>query len=304
MQPTEWIWRDGDYVRWNDATTHVTAHALHYGSAVFEGARAYETPDGPRFFRLRDHLRRLGDSAKLYGMPLRHGVDALFAACSGVLQRNGLRHAYLRPLVFRGPGELKIEPRDNPVETIVCAWQWGRYFADPDRAIDVGVSSWRRVAPSTMPALAKAAGNYLSSLLIQQEARQNGFAEGIALTTDGLVGEGAGSNVFCVHRGRLYTPDVASSILVGITRDTVMTLARDLGLEVIEERMPRERLLLADEVFLCGTAAEITAVGSVDRAPVGRGAPGPVTRRLQQAFAGLFDGSHGDRHGWLEVPAP
>lgn len=300
MQPTEWIWRDGVFVPWATATTHVLSHALHYGSAVFEGIRAYATPAGTQFFRLRDHLERLHQSAAIYHMPLPHDVDTLAAACKELLRKNRLPHAYLRPLAFRGPGPLSLDPTPCPVETVIAAWEWGKYLAHGDAGVDVCIASWRRVAGSTLPALAKAAGNYLSSQLIRLEARRNGYAEGIALTTDGTVGEASGENVFVVHKGTLSTPDAASSVLLGITRDSVLTLARGLGIEVREQRIPRELLTIADEVFLCGTAAEITPVRSIDRVPIGRGAPGPVTRAVQQAFFGLFDGSTEDRHGWLE----
>lgn len=300
MKPTEWIWRDGAFVPWAAATTHVSTHALHYGSAVFEGVRAYATPAGTRFFRLGDHLRRLADSAAIYHMPLPYDVPTLHAACGELLRRNGLQHAYVRPLVFRGAGPLTLDPTECPVATVVLAWEWGRYLAHGDEGIDVCISSWRRVAASTLPALAKAAGNYLSSQLIRLEARRNGFHEGIALATDGLVGEASGENVFVVHHGELLTPDLGSSVLQGITRASVLQLARDLGIPVREGRVPRELLTVADEVFLCGTAAEITPVRSIDRRPIGDGAMGEVTRAIRAAFFGLFAGTTPDRHGWLE----
>lgn len=300
MKPTEWIWRDGKFVPWAAATTHVLTHALHYGSAVFEGVRAYATPRGTRFFRLRDHLQRLRDSASIYYMPMAHDVPVLATACKELLQRNRMGHAYLRPLVFRGAGPMGLDPTECPVETVIAAWEWGKYLQHADDGVEVCVSSWRRAAGSTLPAMAKAAGNYLSSQLIRLEARRNGYAEGIALTTDGLVSEASGENVFVVHRGTLLTPDAASSVLLGITRDSVLQLARDLGLAVREQRIPRELLSVADEVFLCGTAAEITPVRSIDRHPIGGGKPGEITRALRRAFFGLFDGSTEDRHGWLE----
>lgn len=300
MKPTKWIWRDGVLVDWHQATTHVSAHALHYGSSVFEGIRAYATSRGPQYFRLRDHLVRLLDSARVYGMPVHHDLAALTKACKDVVRENGLPHAYVRPLVFRGPGPLSLDPTPSPVETVVLAWEWGHYLAAPDHAIDVRVSSWRRVAPGTLPAMAKAGGNYLSSQLIRLEATRDGYADGIALAADGVLSEASGANLFLVRNGVLHTPDAGSSILLGVTRDTVIRLAKDLGIEVREGRLPRELLHMADEAFLTGTAAEITGIKSVDRVQVGEGVVGPVTKRLQQAFFGLFDGRTKDVHGWLD----
>jgi branched-chain amino acid aminotransferase len=300
MKPTQWIWRDGALVNWNDATTHVSAHALHYGSSVFEGIRAYATNSGVQFFRLRDHLVRLIDSARTYSMPLPHDLAALIKACKDVVRENRLPHAYVRPLVYRGAGPLTLDPTSSPVETVVIAWEWGHYLAAPETAIDVKVSSWRRVTMGTLPALAKAGGNYLSSQLIRLEAKRDGYVDGIALSTDGGLSEASGANLFLVRNGVIHTPDAGSSILLGITRDSMIQLAQDLGLEVREGRLPRELLHLADEVFLTGTAAEITGVKSVDRIQVGDGKVGPITKRLQQAFYGLFDGRTTDRHGWLE----
>lgn len=300
MKPVKWIWRDGALVDWQSATTHVTAHALHYGSSVFEGIRAYATKDGVRFFRLTDHLVRLLDSARVYGMPLVHDLAVLTKACKDVVRENGLPHAYVRPLVFRGAGPLSLDPTNSPVETVVVAWEWGHYLAAPDTAIDVRVSSWRRVAPGTLPAMAKAGGNYLSSQLIRLEAKRDGYSDGIALAADGVLSEASGANLFVVRNGVIHTPDAGSSILLGVTRDTVIQLAKGLGLEVREGRLPRELLHMADEVFLTGTAAEITGIKSVDRVQVGDGKVGRITKQLQKAFFGLFDGSTKDVHGWLE----
>ena len=298
MNQTDWIWRDGEYIPWAQATTHVLAHALHYGSSVFEGIRAYTTPQGPRIFRLKEHLVRLFDSARIYQMPMRFDLQQLGDACGGLMKRNKMSRGYLRPLVFRGHGVMGLDPTDCPVETVVAAWDWGKYLKT-DEGIDVGISSWRRVAADTLPSMAKAGGNYLSSQLIRLEAKRHGYHEGIALTADGIVSEGSGENLFAVRHDVLYTPDAASSILLGITRDTVMLLAAELGYEVQEIRMPREMLYTADEVFLCGTAAEITPVRSVDRTVIGNGKPGPVTLALQKHFFGLFDGTVQDEHGWL-----
>lgn len=300
MKPTEWIWRDGALVKWADATVHVSAHALHYGSSVFEGIRAYATRQGAQFFRLRDHVVRLVDSARVYSMPLQHDVAALTKACKDVVRANKLPHAYVRPLVFRGAGPLTLDPTSSPVETVVLAWEWGHYLSAPDAAIDVKVSSWRRVTMGTVPALAKAGGNYLSSQLIRLEARRDGYVDGIALSTDGGLSEASGANLFVVRNGVVHTPDVGSSILLGVTRDTMICLLRDMGVEVREGRLPRELLHMADEAFLTGTAAEITGIRSVDRVQIGDGKVGPITRALQGAFYGLFDGTTQDRRGWLD----
>jgi branched-chain amino acid aminotransferase len=301
MQPTEWIWKDGELVPWAQATTHVMTHALHYGSSVFEGIRAYATPRGVRFFRLGCHLDRLVDSARIYGMPMRWTAAQLANGCKTLVAKNRMPAAYVRPLVYRGYGNMGLDPTNCPVETVVAAWDWGRYLTgkNPDEGVDVCISSWRRVAGSTLPAMAKAGGNYLSSQLIRLEAKRNGYAEGIALTTDGTISEASGENVFVVLDGVVYTPDIASSILLGITRDSAIKLLRAKGVEVREARLPRELLHAADEVFLTGTAAEITPVRSIDRTVVRDGTIGPVTRALRQNFFGLFDGTAEDAFGWL-----
>ena len=303
IKATEWIWHNGKFVPWQDAKVHVLTHALHYGSSVFEGIRVYATPSGSRVFRLQAHTRRLLDSAKIHRIRIPWSVDEIDAACKEVVVRNGLNTAYVRPLAFRGYGEVGVVPPANhPVEMAIAAWEWGAYLGPEalEKGVDVCVSSWQRVAPNTIPALAKAGGNYLSSTLVGSEARDRGFAEGIALAVDGTVSEGAGENLFIVRDGRLLTPPAAASILQGITRDSVMTLAGELGIEVREQVMPRELLYIADEIFLTGTAAEITPVRSVDRLPVGSGSRGPVTKGLQDAFFGLFNGKTADKWGWLE----
>jgi branched-chain amino acid aminotransferase len=303
MQATEVIWKNGEFIPWETATTHVMSHAMHYGSAVFEGIRAYATPAGTRFFRLGAHLERLVKSARIYEMTLPWSVEQLSLACKQLLLRNRMKSAYVRPLIYRGYGSMGLDPTNCPVETVLACWDWGRYLTAgkaEDEGVDVCVASWRRVAENTLPAMAKAAGNYLSSQLIRLEAKRNGYSEGIALTTEGTVSEASGENVFLVRDGIIYTPDLSSSILLGITRDSVIQLARHLGHEVREARLPREMLYGADEVFLTGTAAEITPVRSVDRLLVGSGKAGPVTRELRRLFFGLFDGSMEDRWGWLE----
>lgn len=298
------IWYNGKLVPWEKATVHVLAHALHYGSTVFEGERAYATDKGPVIFRLRDHTRRLFDSAKIYRIEIPYTPDEINAACKEVIVANGLnRGAYLRPFAFRGYGEIGVAPKTPPpVDTVVAAFEWGAYLGAEglENGIDVCVSSWQRLAPNTIPAMGKAAGNYLSSQLISMEAKRLGFAEGIGLGVDGNVSEGAGENLFLIRDGVIYTPALASSILQGITRDTVITLAREHGFEVREQAIPRELLYLADEIFLTGTAAEITPVRSVDRITIGAGRRGPITEALQSAFFGLFTGKTPDKWGWLE----
>jgi len=301
---TQHIWFNGKLIPWEKATVHVLSHALHYGSSVFEGVRAYPSVKGLAIFRLGDHTRRLFDSAKIYRIAIPFTPDEINAACREVVTANGLANgAYLRPVAFRGYGEIGVAPKiDPPVEVAVAAWEWGKYLGSDSEelGVDVCVSSWQRVAPNTLPALAKAAGNYLSSQLISYEAKRLGFAEGIGLAPDGTVSEGAGENLFVIRDGIIHTPGFAHSVLGGITRDTVIRLARDRGLEVRETTIPREMLYIADEIFMTGTAAEITPVRSVDRLAVGTGKRGPVTEALQSAFFGLFTGKTPDKYGWLE----
>ncbi|MEY4762520.1 MAG: hypothetical protein RLZZ200_2376 [Pseudomonadota bacterium] len=301
---TKYIWFNGKLVPWESATTHVLSHALHYGSSVFEGVRAYPTPKGVIIFRLKEHTRRLFESAKIYRIAIPYTQDQINDACRQVVRENGLTNgAYLRPVVFRGYGEIGVAPKiDPPVETAIAAWEWGKYLGadSEENGVDVCVSSWQRVAPNTLPALAKAGGNYLSSQLISYEAKRLGFAEGIGLSPDGTVSEGAGENLFVIRDGVLYTPGLAHSVLNGITRDTVMQLARGLGYEVRETSIPREMLYIADEIFMTGTAAEVTPVRSVDRLEVGAGKRGPITKAIQETFFGLFNGTTPDPKGWLQ----
>ena len=300
---TQFIWFNGKLVPWEKATVHVMTHALHYGSSVFEGVRAYETPRGVAIFRLHDHTRRLFDSAKIYRIQMPFTPEQLNEACRQVIAANGLkRGAYLRPVVFKGYGEIGVSPKnDPPTEVAVAAWEWGQYLGQSGEGagVDVCISSWNRVAPNTIPALAKAGGGYLSGQLIGAEARRLGFAEGIGLAADGTLSEGSGENLFLVKSGTLLTPSLAHSVLGGITRDTIMLLAREHGLEVRECAIPREMIYLADEAFFTGTAVEITPIASVDRLPVGTGKRGPITESLQQAFHGLFSGKTADKWGWL-----
>ena len=304
MQPSKYIWQDGRMVRWDDAKVHVLTHALHYGSSVFEGIRVYPGVNGPVGLRLSDHIARMFDSAKIYYLEIPYRADELVKACKQVVIRNDLLNgAYIRPVAFRGYGEMGVagDP-DAPAQCAIAAWEWGSYLGEDGIAsgVDVCISSWQRVAPNTLPTMAKAGGNYLSSILVTLEARRLGFAEGIALNSEGFVSEGAGENIFLVCKGDLYTPPLSASILGGLTRDLVIQLARSAGFGVVEQNIPREMLYLADELFLTGTAAEITPVRSVDRITIGNGRRGPVTEQLQQRFFGLFDGSTTDEWGWLE----
>lgn len=304
LKEGKFIWHDGKLVPWAEATTHVLSHALHYGSSVFEGIRVYKTPDGLKGFRLTDHMRRMFQSAKVYRMQIPWSLDELVSACHAVVSENSLDDgAYIRPIAFRGYGEMGVAGDiTQPASCSVAAWEWGSYLGDSglENGVDVCISSWQRVAPNTLPALAKAGGNYLSSILVTLEAQRLGFQEGIALNPAGFVSEGAGENVFIVRDGQILTPPAAASILAGLTRETVMKLGVASGYDVIEQDITREMLYLADEMFMTGTAAEVTPVRSVDRIEVGDGKRGPVTASLQSAFFGLFDGTTEDRWGWLE----
>jgi branched-chain amino acid aminotransferase len=297
----ELIWFNGRVVPWASATVHVMTHALHYGSSVFEGMRCYDTPRGPALFRAPEHLRRLQDSARVYRIQLPLDAEGLLDACRTVVRENGLKDAYLRPLAWRGAGSLNVNGSHHPVELMIAALPWGAYLGEEalHAGVDVGVSSWVRAAPNTIPTGVKAGGNYLSGQLVAMEAERLGFAEGIALDTSGTVSEGSGENIFLIRDGVLVTPPTASSILPGITRDTVITLAREAGLTVREERVPREALYAADELFFTGTAAEVTPIRAVDGVTVGNGARGPLTTVLQRAFFATVRGETADTHGWL-----
>jgi branched-chain amino acid aminotransferase len=298
---TEKIWHNGKLINWDDAHIHVLSHVVSYGSAVFEGIRAYATPQGPAIFRNREHMQRLLNSAYIYRMEVPFNVAELCEANIELVRANKVQSCYLRPIVLRGYGSGGVDPAGNPIEVYLACWEWGRYLGDEamKSGVDVCVSSWNRPAPNTLPQMAKAAANYMNSQLIRMEAVANGYVEGIALDTNGQVSEGSGENLFVVHNGSLITPPLANSALPGITRDTVMTIARDLGIGIAEQVIPREMLYISDEVFFSGTAAEVTPIRSIDRIKIGSGARGPVTKRIQDEFFALVTGAKPDRHGWL-----
>jgi branched-chain amino acid aminotransferase len=301
MIKSDKIWMNGEFVAWDDAKVHVLSHVLHYGSSVFEGIRAYATRTGPAIFRLGEHVERLVNSAKIYRMKSAFSAEQLERACIDVVAVNRLKECYIRPLVYRGYAHVGVNPVGTPIETMIAAYPWGKYLGDDalTQGVAVKIGTWARMAPNTLPAMAKAGGNYLNSQLLKLEAVEDGYAEAIALDTQGYVSEGSGENVFIVVKGELVTPPVSSSILAGITRDSVMRIAKDLGYTVRESVIPREMLYIADEFFFTGTAVEVTPVTSVDRIPVGNGERGPVTKAIQDAFFGIVNGELPDRYGWL-----
>ncbi len=305
LLPTEVIWFDGRFVPWDEARIHVLTHTMHYGGGVFEGLRAYKTPRGPALVRLADHMKRLIDSCRIIGMELPYDADALFQAVVQTVARNGLQEGYVRPLAFRGYGQLGVDPTGTPLHVIIATWPLGGYFGDAarERGIRLGVSSWRRMAPDTHPALAKAVGNYLNSQMIKLEARRHGYDDGIALDIDGYISETSGANLFLVREGEIWTPSIGSSILRGITRACVIKLAREEGRVVREERIPRSALYDADELFVTGSAAEVTGVSEIDGRPIGKGGVGPVTRALRELYLGIVRGQLEDRFGWM-TPVP
>jgi branched-chain amino acid aminotransferase len=302
LTPTEKIWHNGRFIRWDEATIHVLSHVVSYGSSVFEGIRCYSTPTGPALFRLREHVRRMVDSARIYRMDnLGFSADQLADAMLELVRVNKMDACYVRPIVLRGYGEVGVNPLKNPIDIYVACWEWGKYLGEEALAegVDVCVSSWTRLAPNTLPTLAKAGANYMNSQLIKMEALANGYSEGIALDAAGYVSEGSGENIFVVRDGKIHTPPLGASVLPGITRDAILTLARDLGIPLVESIVPREMLYIADEVFFSGTAAEITPIRSVDRIPVGKGRRGPIAEKLQKEFFGIINGATPDRYGWL-----
>ncbi|HXM98628.1 MAG TPA: branched-chain amino acid transaminase [Candidatus Dormibacteraeota bacterium] len=307
IQKTDKIWHNGKWIQWDDAKLHVLSHVVSYGSAVFEGIRCYETKQGPAIFRLREHMQRLINSGKIYRMDLPFSVEDFSNAACELVRLNNVKSCYVKPMVMRGYGEVGVNPLNSPIEIYMACWAWGAYLGPEalTKGVEIGVSSWTRIAPNTLPAMSKAAANYMNSQLIRMEAHFNGYAEGIALDTGGHVSEGSGMNVFLVHDGVLYTPPLATSILPGITRDTIVKIAEDLNITVKEHVIPREMLYIVDELFFVGTAVEVTPIRSVDHIQIGKGVAGPVTRKIQEEFFGITSGTKPDRHNWLTpVNAP
>ena len=302
IQKTVKIWHNGKFIAWDDANIHVMSHVVHYGSSVFEGIRCYALPTGPAIFRAQEHMQRLIDSARIYRIDVAYTRDEIVKAMVELVRENGVWPCYIRPIVLRGYGEAGVSPFNSPTEVYIANYPWGKYLGtDATEGVDVCVSSWTRIAPNTLPAMAKAGANYMNSQLIKMEAIVNGYAEGIALDVNGYVSEGSGENLFVIRNGVLHTAPLGNSVLPGITRDSVMTLALEMGYALSEQNISREMLYIADEVFFTGTAAEITPIRSVDRIVVGKGQPGPVTRALQERFLAIVQGQAEDKYGWLTL---
>lgn len=299
----EKIWHNGKFINWEDAKIHVMSHVVHYGTAVFEGIRCYKTNQGSAIFRLPEHIKRLFDSAKIYRMvPPDFSYDQIYQACIDSVKENQFEECYIRPVIFRGLGEFGVNPLKSPIETYIITWYWGKYLGPEalEKGVEVQVASWNRFSPNTLPALAKAGANYMNSQLIKMEAIENGYVEGIALDTYGYVSEGSGENIFVVRDNIVYTPPICASVLPGITRHSIIKLAKDFGYKVREEMIPREILYIADEAFFTGTAAEVTPICCIDKIEIGNGRRGPVTKQLQEAFFGIISGEQEDKYGWLQ----
>ncbi len=298
---SEKIWHNGKLIAWEDAKIHIMSHTINYASSLFEGIRCYNTLNGSAVFRLDKHIQRLVKSCKIYRIDIPYTSDALHEAVLETIRANKMKQCYIRPIVLRGLGEFGVNPFSSPVEVFVAAWDWGKYLGPEalDNGVDVCVSSWTRMAPNTLPAMAKAAANYMNSQLVKMEAIKNGYVEGIALDPFGFVSEGSGENIFLVLDRKVYTPPLTASILSGVTRDSVITICRDLGYEVLEQSIPREMLYISDELFFTGTAAEITPIRSVDKIKIGSGVRGSVTKEIQDVFFSLIKGERLDRHSWL-----
>jgi branched-chain amino acid aminotransferase len=303
IQKSENIWHNGKLIPWDEANIHVMSHVIHYGSSVFEGIRCYAPPSGPAIFRATEHMQRLLDSAKVYRIPVDYTRDELVKAMLETVGSNGSWPCYVRPIVLRGYGEAGVNPLNSPTEVYIINYPWGKYLGGEGEGCDVCVSSWTRLAPNTLPAMAKAGANYMNSGLIKMEAVLNGYAEGIALDINGFVSEGSGENVFLVHRDKLITAPLGNSVLPGITRDSIVQIARDLNIPIVEQMIPREMLYIADEAFFTGTAAEVTPIRSVDKIKVGKGGIGPITKAIQKEFYAIVRGEKADRYGWL-TPVP
>jgi len=303
IQKTGKIWHNGKLINWEDATIHVMSHVVHYGSSVFEGIRCYDLPSGPAIFRADDHMQRLLDSAKIYRIDVPFTREELIKGMLETVGQNGVWPCYVRPIVLRGYGEAGVNPFNSPTEVYIVNYPWGKYLGGETEGCDVCISSWTRMAPNTLPAMAKSGANYMNSQLIKMEAIVNGYVEGIALDVSGFVSEGSGENLFVVHRDKLITAPLGNSVLPGITRDSILLIARDLNIPVVEQMIPRELLYIADEVFFTGTAAEVTPIRSVDKIKVGNGGMGPITRALQKEFYAVVRGEKADRHRWL-TPVP
>ncbi len=295
------IWFNGELVDWEDANIHVLSHVVHYGSSVFEGIRCYKSPKGSAIFRLKEHVTRLFNSAKIYRMDVDYTVEEFSRAIIETIKANDLDECYIRPVIFRGYGKLGVHPLENPLEYVIAAWSWGKYLGEEalEKGVDVGISTWRRLAPNTMPNMAKAGSNYMNSQLAKMEAVEHGYQEAIMLDYHGTVSEGSGENVFMVQDGALYTPPISSSILPGITRDSIIKLAESMDIEVRQENIPREMLYIADEVFLTGTAAEVTPIRSIDQIKIGNGGKGEITAKLQEKFFSIISGYEEDKYKWL-----
>ena len=305
LTPTEKIWHNGKFIKWEDAKIHVLSHVVSYGSSVFEGIRCYETVNGPAIFRAREHARRLVDSAKIYRFSLEYSVEQLADAFVELVRVNNMRSCYIRPIVLRGYGNIGVLPKGVPTETYMACWEWGKYLGPEalEQGVDVCVSSWTRMAPNTLPALAKAGANYMNSQLIRMEAEVNGYSEGIALDSSGYVSEGSGENIFVIRDGKIVTPPLGASVLPGITRDSILKIAASLRIPIVEGIIPREALYIADEIFFSGTAVELTPIRSVDKIKIGAGKRGPITEMIQKRFFAIVDGTAADEFGWL-TPVP
>lgn len=295
------VWMNGQFVPWKEAKIHIASHVIHYGSSIFEGFRAYDTPKGTAIFRLHAHIRRLYNSCKIYRMEIPYSEEEFNQAVIDTIRANKMKACYIRPIVYRGYSALGVDPFPNPIDCAILVWNWGKYLGDEalEKGVDVCVSSWWRMAPNTFPALAKSGANYMNSQLIKMEALVDGYSEGIALNIRGHISEGSGENIFLVMNGKVYTPPLSSSVLPGITRDSVITIIRELGIPFIEETIPREMLYIADEVFFTGSAAEITPIRSIDKIIIGAGKPGPVVKQLQKEFFAYINGEREDKFGWL-----